>query len=344
MPQIFKLASSIAGLRVVTLALLALSAGACASDILEPTTGDALGADTPEALASDSLSADSLALDSLGITTLSLESPAFAAANRRGTPFGFWRLDYSKLGSDWTSLQGGASPATIRSRLELARKRGARVFAQFAGSTKHYQNKNGSFSIQKFKAQLARFKGVNLDSYIADGTMAGHMMIDEPSDKSNWHGHAMTHRDVEEAAKASKAIWPKLPALVRTVPSWLAKSRWTYLDGAWAQYSARKGNVTSYRDAESRAASRAGLKVVWGLNVLDGGDGSSRKRGTAKGKYTMSAGELQKYGKALLGASNTCGFLMWMYHTPYVKDKSVLSSLKSLSSYAKSRPSQSCKS
>jgi hypothetical protein len=341
MPQMTQWASSIAGLRLMALSLFALSAGACASDTLEPSTGAEMGADTPEVLASDSLAADTLAADSLSLETAFFAS---ASANRRGTPFGFWRLEYSQLGSDWTSLQGGASPATIRSKLEMARKRGARVFAQFAGSTKHYQNKNGSFSIEKFKAQLARFKRLNLDSYIADGTLAGHMMIDEPSDASNWHGHAMTHKQVEEAAKASKAVWPKLPALVRTVPSWLAKSRWTYLDGAWAQYSSRKGNVTSYRDAESRAASKAGLKVVWGLNVLDGGDGSSRKRGTARGKYTMSASELQKYGRALLGASNTCGFLMWMYHTPYVKDRAVLSSLKSLSSYAKSRPAQSCKS
>jgi hypothetical protein len=321
----FKLAGSIAGLRIVSLALFALSAGACASDSLAPSTEAEIAADTP------------------AVQSLSLDSPDFASAAHRGTPFGFWRLDYSQLGSDWTSLQGGASPATIRSKLEMARKQGARVFVQFAGSKKHYQNKNGSFSIEKFKSLLAKFKGVNLDSYIADGTLAGHMMIDEPSDGSNWNGRAMSHKQVEEAAKASKAIWPKLPALVRTVPSWLASSSWAYLDGAWAQYSSRKGNVDSYRDAQSHAANKAGLKVVWGLNVLDGGNGSSKQRGTSKGKYTMSASELQKYGKSLLSASNTCGFLMWMYQSSYVKNKAVLSALKSLSTQAKARPAQSCR-
>jgi hypothetical protein len=271
-------------------------------------------------------------------------SLATASANKRGTPFGFWRLDYNDLGSDWNSLHRGTSPKSILRDLAIARKKGARVFVQFAGRTKHYQNGNGSFSIEKFKKLLNAYKGVKLDSYIADGTLAGHMMIDEPSDKSNWHGRPMTHKQVEEAARASKAIWPKLPTLVRTVPTWLAGSRWTYLDGAWAQYSARKGNVDKYRDTESRAAKKAGLQLVWGLNVIDGGNGSSKKRGSIRGKYNMSASELQKYGRSLLSASHTCGFLMWMYDPKYVKSSAVYKSLKSLSNYAKSRPAVSCKS
>ena len=340
MPQMTNWASSIAGLRLMALTLLALSAAACA-DTMEPTTEAESGADTPEVLASDSLAADTLGADSLSLETASFAS---ASANRRGTPFGFWRLDYTDLGSDWNSLHRGTSPNSIRRDLEIARKRGGRVFVQFAGRTKHYQNKNGSFSIEKFKKLLSAYKGLKLDSYIADGTLAGHMMIDEPSDKSNWNGRPMSHKQIEEAAKASKAIWPRLPTLVRTVPTWLANSRWTYLDGAWAQYSARKGNVDKYRDAETRAAKKAGLKLVWGLNVIDGGNGSSKRRGTARGKYNMSASELQKYGKSLLGASHTCGFLMWMYDKSYLKSGSVMSAMKSLSKLAKSQSAQSCKS
>jgi hypothetical protein len=328
MTHTFKLARRVARLRAAVLAVFFGSVGACTPDNLDPSTESVVDP-APAEVAAEPLEEASL---------------ASAAAARRGTPFGFWRLEYAQLGLDWTSLHRGSSPKSIRRDLEIARKRGARVFVQFAGRTKHYQNSNGSFSIAKFKALLSKYKGLNLDSYIADGTLAGHMMIDEPSDKSNWHGRPMTHKQVEEAAKASKAIWPKLPTLVRTVPTWLAGSRWTYLDGAWAQYSARKGNVNSYRDAQSRAASKAGLTLVWGLNVLDGGNGGSGKRGTIRGKYTMSASELQKYGKALLGASNSCGFLMWMYQPSYVKSTAVLRALKSLSSYAKSRPVQSCKS
>ena len=342
MPQMFKLASSIAGLRVVALALFALSAGACASDTLEPST--TMGSDAVEGLASDSLPADSLVVQTLGI-----DNPAFAlsavALARQGTPFGFWRLEYSQLSVNWTSLHRGASPAGIRRDLEIARKVGGRVFLQLAGRKQNYQNSNGSFSLTKFKALLAQYKGLNLDSYIADGTLAGHMLIDEPSDKSNWNGKPMPYSDVEAAAKASKAIWPKMPALVRAVPTWLqgANFRWVYLDGAWGQYSARKGDVTRYVAAETRAAGAEGLKMVWGLNVLDGGDGSSGRRGTVSGRYNMSATELQKYGKVLLGASNTCGFLMWMYSSTYMSRSTVMDAMKSLSRLAKTRPIQACR-
>lgn len=341
MPQMFKLASSIAGLRVVTLALFALSAGACASDTLEPST--AVETHGVEGLGLDSLTADSLAVEALDINSPSFLSAAATA--RQGTPFGFWRLEYSQLSTTWTSLHRGATPNSIRRDLEIARKNGARVFLQLAGRKKNYQNGNGSFSLTKFKALLAKYKGLNLDSYIADGTLAGHMLIDEPSDKSNWNGKPMSYADVEAAAKASKALWPRMPTLVRAVPTWLqgAKFRWTHLDGAWGQYSARKGEVNRYVAAETRAAKAEGLKMVWGLNVLDGGNGSSRKRGTGAGKYNMSASELQKYGKALLGASNTCGFLMWMYSSSYVKNSSVMTAMKSLSKLAKSRPVQACK-
>ena len=329
MNHTFKLARRMARNPAAVLAVFVGSVGACTPDNLDPSTetGSAVDA-VPAEVAAAPLEEASLANAAVG----------------RGTPFGFWRLEYSQLGSEWTSLHRGSSPNNIRRDLETARKKGARVFVQFAGRTKHYRNSNGTFSLEKFKALLSKYKGLNLDSYIADGTLAGHMMIDEPSDKSNWHGRPMSYADVEQAAKASKAIWPKLPTLVRTTPSWLkgARFRWVYLDGAWAQYSARKGDVNRYLDAESRAAKDQGLAMVWGLNVIDGGNGSSRRRGTSSGKYNMSAGELQKYGKTLLGASNTCGFLMWMYEKRYMSNSTVVGALKSLSNLAKSRPARSC--
>ena len=329
MTHTFKLARRMARLRAAVLALLVGAVGACAPDNLDPSTDAAATVDpaTPE------------------VEAQTVDNPAFASAFAgRGLPFGFWRLEYSQLGSDWTSLHRGSTPNSIRRDLEIARKHGGRVFIQLAGRKKHYQNKNGSFSLEKFKARLNAYKGLNLDSYIADGTLAGHMLIDEPSDKSNWDGKVMSYADVEAAAKASKAIWPKLPAIVRSVPTWLqgAKFRWTYLDGAWGQYSARKGEVNKYIAAESRAAKAEGLTMVWGLNIINGGNGSSRKRGDSRGSYNMSASELQKYGKALIGTSNTCGFLMWMYDHGYMKNGSVMSAMKSLSKLAKGRPALSC--
>ena len=276
---------------------------------------------------------------------LATSSPAFAAsASHRGVPFGFWRLEYSQLGSEYTGLQANGYPKNIQRNLDIARSKGARVFIRFAGSDpSRYQDSRDHFSVTKFKALLDQYKGIDLDSYIADGTLAGHMMIDEPSDEDNWNGD-VPFRDLEEAAKYSKSLWPNLPTFVRSVPSWLAGAsfRWEYLDGGWAQYSARMGKVEDYRESESRAASQEGLKVVWGLNLYNGGDGSSKKRGLTSGRYMMSGNEVLKYGKALLAASNSCGFFMWHYDdASYIRSGNVQDALKTLSAEAKAS-SASC--
>jgi hypothetical protein len=172
------------------------------------------------------------------------------------------------------------------------------------------------------------------------------MMIDEPSDPSNWGGRPIPYSTLEAAAKHSKSLWPKLPTLLRTKPSWLAKApfKWQYLDAGWSQYTARFGDVTRYRDAEANAARRANLKVAWGLNVLDGGNGSSGWRGTKPRVYNMSAAELLKYGKSLLAASGGCAFLMWRFDNTYLKRNGILPAMKTLRSLAGSRPTTRCNS
>ena len=268
--------------------------------------------------------------------------PSFAGTSLQpGIPFGFWRLEYSQLGSDWTSLKKTGSPVSIRRDLDLARSRGGRVFVQLAGGVKNYMT-DGKFDLAKFKKMLDLYKGVDLDSYIDDGTLAGHMMIDEPSDASNWGGRPIPYSTLDAAAQHSKLLWPNLPTLVRSKPTWLAQYRWEYLDGGWAQYAARLGDVARYRDVETKAAQDAGLKVVWGLNVLNGGDGTSGKIGTKPGSYRMTPTELLRYGKVLIEAAGSCGFLMWMYDNDYMSSSGVHTSMKTLSQAAAARAPQSC--
>ncbi len=313
------LASCLTRLRAPAAAFLIALTGACETERINSVTDPEPAADA-----------------------LPSSAPSFATTSYSGLPFGFWRLEYSQLGSDWTGLQANASTSSIIRNLEIARSRGGRVFIRLAGSSpERYQNSDGSFSLTKFKALLDQFKNMDLNSYIADGTLAGHMMLDEPSDGSNWNGKPIPFQTLEEAAKYSKSLWPKLPTFVRSVPTWLAGApfRWEYLDGGWGQYSARKGQVDAYRDAEVRAANDEGLKMVWGLNVLDGGDGSSGKHFNSSTKYSMSASEVLKYGKALLAASNSCGFLMWMYQSDYMAYGGILDAMKTLSAEAKTHAS-----
>lgn len=325
----FELARGIAGLKAAALAAILLFAGACDNDNLTET--ESITQTDVEEVVTD------------GSDALAVEDAAFSvSANRKGVPFGMWRLQYTQLGAEWTSLQKAGNPKYIKRDLELARSRGARVFVQLAGGVANY--KTGSkFDLAKFKKMLDQYKGLNLDSYIADGTLAGHMMIDEPSDPSNWGGKPIPYSTLDEAARHSKSIWPNLPTLLRSKPSWLAKYGWKHLDGGWAQYAARFGDINRWRDTEARAANNANLKVAWGLNVLDGGNGSSRWRGTKSGAYNMSPAELKKYGSSLLAAPGSCAFLMWRFDNTYLGRSGIKTAMKDLRQVASSKATTTCK-
>jgi hypothetical protein len=328
MTHSFTLARSLARLRAALFGGLLVVAGACDTDSMNSSS---------ETEAADGLSGDPIAID----------EPAFSvAANRKGTQFGLWQLSWSQLNDQWTSLKKNTSPSDVRQNLENAQNKGARVFIHLAGDPKYYKTSSGKFDLTKFKERLNKFKGVNIGSYISDGTFAGHILFDEPNDPSNWGGSPMPYSQIEAAAKYSKQLWPGLPTLVRARPTWLAKTSmtYTYLDGGWFQYVSRWGSVTSVRDAEVAAAKKKGLKVVMGLNVINGGNGSSGMRGTKSGQYKMSASELLKYGKALIGSSTSCGFLMWRYDSDYLSKGSIRDAMKQLRYIAGNTSTTTCRS
>jgi hypothetical protein len=146
-------------------------------------------------------------------------------------------------------------------------------------------------------------------------------------------------------AKYSKQIWPGMPTIVRVVPSWLKQANisYTYLDAAWAQYAAYKGDVTKFITPEVAAAKYKHLGLVVSMNILDGGNGSSGIRGPSSGKYSMSASELKTYGNVLLNQTYACGFLMWMYNSSYFGRSDVKSSMSALASRARSHTKTSCR-
>lgn len=90
-------------------------------------------------------------------------------------------------------------------------------------------------------------------------------------------------------------------------------------------------------------AKSKGLGLFAGLNVLDGGDGSSGFHGNYPGKWAMSAAELRTYGTALLSQSYVCGFGMWEYRSAYYDRADVKSAMADLSAKARSHVKTSCR-
>jgi hypothetical protein len=345
-----------AGLKVALVAAVAVAAGCGGNDGLSPseelpaTAAPAATDSTAVPLDSTLLPVDSTGLvpdSAAGITTMS----ALAAGTQPGIVFGSWFMSISDLTTVHNgSVQGGTlSPSNILSFLAGARAKGARVVIKLCkGRDSYVQNADGTFSFTKWKALVDQYKGVNLTPYITDGTILGHFLIDEPALARRWGGKVIPQATLEAMAAYSRQLWPGMTTFARVSAIWLANSPVIYrhLDAGWLQYAHGKGDAVKLVAAEVAAARSKGLGLVVGLNVLDGGNGSSGIRGTYSGRYAMSASEIRSYGTALLNQSHSCGFYNWTYNyfgPTYYSRPDIKSALSELSTKARNHVRTSCR-
>ena len=271
---------------------------------------------------------------------------AVTAAPPVGIMFGSAQLPVSLLSSVHTGLIRPTEPGTLLSYLRDVKAKGGRVLLKLHGAESSFRNSDGTFNVTLWKSRVSRYRTVNFNAYITDGTVVGHYILDEPNYPSRWGGKAVPQATVEEMAKYSKQLWPNLATIVNAPPAWLASSSMTYtgLDAAWAMFMAEKsGTPTVWAAKQVELAKRKRLGLWSGLNVLDGGNGSSGVRGTVPRGWNMSAAELRSYGSALLGQSYVCGFSMWMYKDTYYNKADIKTAMAELSARASGHAKTSCR-
>lgn len=335
------------------LALLAFAAGAGAcgsSDNTSPTSESPVPVDAP-ASPSDSAAApidtmvpssDSTFPDTAGIT-----NPANLAYP--GIPFGPAGMRSKYFTSLYRATKQGLDPQFLMDELRIAKSRGGRMALEMASKgDERIQNADGTFSYAKWKALVDGYKAYNFNSYITDGTLIGHFLVDEPENVKKWGGKAIPYTTIEAMAKYSKQLWPSLTTFVRAPPKWLAQAsiNFTYLDAGWVQYAYWKGNVTQWIAAEVAAAKVKRLGLMAGMNVLDGGNGSSHIRGWLSYRWAMSAVEVKTYGTAIIAQPYVCGFIAWTYlyqGADYFNRTDVKSSMTALSTQANNHAQTSCR-
>ena len=274
--------------------------------------------------------------------TTAADGLSLARAFRGGVPFGTFHLPKSLYGRGYNGSLGNISPGYLRSYLETARKTGTKVMVTFSGNERHFKNSNRSFSLTKWKQRVNRYRGINLSSYIKDGTLMGHYLIDEPHDPANWGGRTVPRSALDEMAKYSKQLWPTLPTIVRSWPKFLKGYKYRYLDAAWAQYSARFGSVSTFMKENVRDAKASGLALVVGMNQLAGGN-SKGLRGYYSGRYAMSASQLRSWGSVMLADSYPCAFLSWAYNAKYMNRSDIKSAKAYLAGKARAKSTKSCR-
>jgi PKD repeat protein len=276
-------------------------------------------------------------------TSLTTTAPPSLTAATGGVPFGFFHQPTTLYSATYTGALRGVSAGTLLAELEAAKRVGGSVIISMVGADRTYKNDDGTFSLERWKGRLAPYRSLNFTSYITDGTIIGHYLIDEPNDPSNWAGTMVSPATLEEMALYSKQLWPTMPTIVRTSSSYLRGRTYQYLDAAWAQYHQRFGAVSTWLNKQTTDARNSGLALVAGLNSLAGGTTTGGLFGFYMGQYAMGAAELESWGTAILADPYPCAFIMWRYNEHYSARADIQAAMASLAARARARAFRSCR-
>lgn len=258
-----------------------------------------------------------------------------------GLAFGPAQQPVSRWGPEFNSTVYTARPDSILRDLEAARRANLRLFVSLTGNEQHNRDEDG-FSLTKWKQRVDRFRNVDLSSYLADGTILGHFILDEPNDARNWNGHVVALADIAEMARYSKEIWPTMPTIIRTWPAFLEGHEYPDLDAVRVQYHARLGDLEQFIRDNVRRARGLNLLLVGGLNVLNGGGSESGMPMRSERRYPMSPSQLRAWGGRYLKEPDLCAFVLWEYEDEYFSIPEVKAALAELGRQAAALPKQAC--
>jgi hypothetical protein len=267
------------------------------------------------------------------VQAVPLDGSSAALSFAGGIPMGLSAQPNGLFGSLYNGSLRNIHPQYLRSNLAEIKARGGRILLNMSGGQRLYTNRDGTFNLSKWKDQIDRYRNVDFRSYINDGTVIGHYMIDEPHHASKWGGRPISGTTLEEMARYSKEKYPGLPTIARTYPPYL--ERWgpyRHLDAAWAAYVYRFGNVHNFIDEHIASAKKQGLGLVVGLNVLKGGPN----------KRQMTASQVREWGSALLNSSYPCAFVSWKYEGDYVDNSGIRDAMRYLRNKAENRSTRRC--
>ena len=369
--------------RARALALLAVLVGACSSadnltnsDSTESTlnglaadvaAADSLGSDstTTDSIAIvDSLAVDSLALDSAAVEALAQLTPsallAEAALNARSGmafgPEGLW-ADYTRLkpvGVSFSASTNYTDAHGIVKQINAARAMRHRLILNMTGGSHARYKSRGKFDFGKWKAVMNKYNTREIKAAVArgvaDGTVIMNTVMDEPSVKS-WGG-VMTKPLLDQMARYVKGMFPTLPAGVALRHDWRPQERFRVMDAYISQYSWYRGSAASFRDKALAEGRKQGMKMVFALNLLDGGAhnwkskwscpaGTTGGRGTYAPACRMTAPQVRDWGRTLGTAG--CGLIVWKYDRAFMSKAANTQALRDVAATLAKTPGRSCR-
>jgi hypothetical protein len=260
-------------------------------------------------------------------------------------------------------------PDNVDKLLKFALDNGQREIVSLVAK-ESMKDGSGRFSMTKWRALADQWKGTGpiFQKYVSSGTLIGIYLIDEPYCAGCWGGKPPTVAEVIEMGRHVKALLgTNVATIVRAPPTWfVGKVTPTALvpavDAAWCQwaYNMNPGVTASQYAAKCvQDAKKMGLKLVMGMNVLAGGDGSSRIFGLDSRHWQVSAAELTRYNGNFVTNPGVCALSNWQYSPIYPSSgmtasqlaqvrgfdnrSDVKAALQAINNAAKARPYLDCR-
>jgi hypothetical protein len=200
-----------------------------------------------------------------------------------------------------------------------------------------------------------------------NGTLLGFNMMDEPQ-AGDWnnvnvppHTIRITKQTLDSMASYMKSIFgSQIPMGVSVRGDWhLGDRRYQFLDFINTQYIQDYGPVTVWRDKAFSDVANDKVKIVFSLNVLNGGAGFHETPQSCADKpetggftplpdssrCSMGAGQIQTFGTQVMqagtGGKKGVGLTLWDYNATYFARPEMQSAFATIANTLNSAPRQS---
>lgn len=319
--------------------LLAIFAGACNSaDNLatEPTVAASFDSITTDSLTTpDSLAADSLEVSD-SLTAADTAAITAAIVSRSGVPYG--PTDLFRYSWDTPAVRGFsggllyASPKGILKLLNGMKRHNVRAFLKMTGEPQKTYMTRGKFDFYKWKKATAKYNTPTIRraiaAAVADGTLLGYSMIDEPN-RFNWNG-SINKAMLDRMARYSKSLFPTLPTAAVVTYYWRPNERYKVLDVIISQTWKPKKSAKQFSQEAVVAARQNGVALGFSLNLKAGPNGG-----------LMTPSQIKEWSVALGKVS--CAMFMWRYDKSIFSRSSNMKAFRAAASQLARTPRKSCR-
>ncbi|MGH7509214.1 MAG: hypothetical protein ACREMZ_07060 [Gemmatimonadales bacterium] len=290
-----------------------------------------------------------------------------------GIPFGpysGWDGSTPKAHTELFTLSSNAdTPGGIVARINGARNAGMKIMLAMTGGAHSNYITDGKFDLSKWKARQDQYNTATIKTAVAnavaDGTVMGAQLIDEPNHRS-WGG-AVTKAKLDEMADYLRTIFPTLPAGFVGRTDWRESETSRKLDFQVVQYSWRKpeggtpGDVVTFREQSLAHGVKNRLVIAFSLNVLDGGfkviagdpttyqyldcpvplTGGKGTTWSTSQNCGMTPQQIRDWGR-LLGSAG-CALMLWRYDAGMMADPNYQAAFRDVGATLGTLPAKACR-